>query len=74
MNKRITKEDEAHLFGSCQTVASECKKQGVSVKDVLRETQQSRQTLANWVKHKPKLFEIVLIGVVAKLDQEWERT
>lgn len=68
---RITREDEKHLFGYAGTVADHCKKAGITVKDVLRETQQSRQTLANWLRCKPELFKIVLIGVAAKLDQEW---
>lgn len=35
------------------------------VKDVVEATGQSRQTLQNWLKDKPKLLTLVLAGIKA---------
>lgn len=37
-----------------------------SLTQVSNTTKQSLQTLGNWHKNKPELFEIVVLGVVAK--------
>ena len=38
--------------------------------DIIRLTKTSRQTLHNWKKHKPELYDVVVIGCEAKLKQE----
>lgn len=38
--------------------------------DLVRLTKASRQTLYNWKKNKPDLYEVVQIGCKVKLNQE----
>lgn len=43
-----------------------------SLAELSRVTRQSEQTLINWHKHKPELFDVVCLGVAAlkaKVDQ-----
>ena len=40
------------------------------IKEVTRLTGVSPQTLNNWLKNKPELLEIVLIGVKAKKESD----
>lgn len=37
-----------------------------SLAELSRVTRQSEQTLINWHKHKPELFEVVCLGVAHK--------
>lgn len=47
------------------TTAKQCKEIGLSgLKEVAEATNQSPQTLDNWAKDKPELFDIILKGVV----------
>jgi len=43
-----------------------------SLSQVSRLTGQSPQTLDNWAKNKPKLFNIVLLGCLARATQTAE--
>lgn len=36
-----------------------------SLAEIARITKQSEQTLINWHKHKPELFNVVCVGVAA---------
>lgn len=38
-----------------------------NLKQVAEATKQSTQTLGNWHKNKPELFEIVVLGTVEKM-------
>lgn len=43
-----------------------CKEAGLSgIKELSNATDKSKQTLINWHNHQPKLFAIVVAGVVA---------
>ncbi len=44
-----------------------------SLAQVSRMTGVSPQTLDNWSKNKPKLFEIVLLGVTQKIDSNYRQ-
>lgn len=53
-----------------QTPSKEAKKAGLkSLSQVSELTEQSDQTLSNWFKNKKALFEIVLLGCKAKLNE-----
>ena len=41
-----------------------------SLAQVSELTGQSVQTLSNWAKNKPELFEVVLLGCAAKLSRQ----
>ena len=40
-----------------------------SLSQVIELSGVSRQTLDNWSKNKPELFEVVLLGCIAKKDK-----
>lgn len=42
-----------------------------SLKQVSRLSNVSEQTLINWHKNKPELFEIVLLGCAAAKERTW---
>jgi len=51
------------------TASYQAKAKGLTnLKQVSALTGVSPQTLDNWYKHKPELFEIVLMGCVARLN------
>ena len=53
------------------TASKKAKELGLkSLTQVSELTGQSLQTLTNWFKDKPELFEVVLIGCAAKLKGE----
>lgn len=41
-----------------------------SLRQVSEESGTSEQTLCNWFRNKPKLFEVACIGVKTKLERE----
>ena len=50
------------------TASQLAKRMGLkSLTEVSEHTDTSLQTLINWSKHKPKLFNVVLLGVGTKL-------
>jgi len=50
------------------TASQLAKRMGIkSLTEVSEQTDTSLQTLINWSKHKPKLFNVVLLGVGTKL-------
>jgi len=57
------------------TPAQQCKKLGITLQQVSDKTNTSRQTLTNWHKNKPLLFEVVLKGVLysERLNKQRER-
>lgn len=49
------------------TPSEQCKQAGLkSLKEVSEMTDTSEQTLINWHKNKPQLFDVVIAGCVAK--------
>lgn len=53
------------------TPAKYVKSKGLSsLKEISELTKQSPETLRNWHKSKPELFEIVILGCKAKLNIE----
>ena len=53
------------------TPSQQAKAQGLkNLAKVVKATNTSNQTLHSWAKHKPELFEIVLIGTKEKLNKE----
>ena len=55
------------------TPSLKCKAAGLkSLNELAEISHQSPQTLSNWYKHKPELFEVVLAGsVVIKSEIKW---
>lgn len=52
------------------TPAKQAKQRGLkSLKQVTELTGQSKETLGNWSKHKPQLFDVVLTGCIEKLKE-----
>jgi hypothetical protein len=47
------------------TPGKKANEKGLKISDVARQTDTSLQTLSNWNKHKPKLFNVVLEGCKA---------
>lgn len=52
------------------TPAKQAKQRGLkSLAQVTQLTGVSKETLGNWSKHKPQLFDIVLTGCIEKLKE-----
>lgn len=51
------------------TLSKRCQSAGLSGgAELSRITGTSKETLTNWMKNKPKLFEVVLLGAVQTID------